>query len=413
MSGRSRPQTASGDPPLPYGRHLIEDDDVAAVAAVLRGSHLTSGPAVEQFEDALARIVGARHAVGCSSGTAALHLALLALEIGPGDAVVVPSVTFVADMNVVRHAGAEVLFADVDPETALMGAENLTDALDRAHGARVKAAVPVHMNGQCSDLRAIAGVAEACGVGVIEDGCHALGARYRTGAGDVAIGGCRDSRMTVFSFHPVKVVAMGEGGAVTTNDATLRERLLRLRNHGLVRETEWLETDALAYDSDGSANPWYYEVPEPGFNYRLSDIHSALGVSQLAKLDRFVERRRRLVDRYDRLLAPLAPLVRPIARNPDCRPAWHLYAVLIDFDAGGVSRAELMRRLGRVGIQTQVHFVPVHMQPYYRRRYGALSLPGAETYYRRCLSLPLFPAMADADVDRVVEALARSLGAPA
>jgi dTDP-4-amino-4,6-dideoxygalactose transaminase len=216
--------------------------------------------------------------------------------------------------------------------------------------------------------------------------------------------------MTVFSFHPVKMIACGEGGMVTTNDSTLANALQRFRNHGMVRDPTLFETRALAFAPDGSPNPWYYEMPEPGFNYRLSDIHAALGLSQLRKLDRFLAQRRALAAHYDRLLARFSPVVRPVARTLHDKPAWHLYVALIDFNAAQVERGSLMRTLRDADIGTQVHYLPLHLQPYYRRRYGVRSLPGAERYYARALSLPLSAAMTTNDVERVVDALAVALG---
>jgi dTDP-4-amino-4,6-dideoxygalactose transaminase len=243
---------------------------------------------------------------------------------------------------------------------------------------------------------------------VVEDAAHAVGTTYG-GNAQAQVGDCRYSRMAVFSFHPVKTIAMGEGGAVTTNDSALRERLTRLRSHGMVRDPATFENRDLAFDADGHANPWYYEMPEPGYHYRATDIQCALGLSQLHKLDRFAERRRHLMARYRDLLAPLAPLVRLAPAPTDCVPAWHLCTLLIDFAAVGTSRAQVMAALRARGIGSQVHYIPVHLQPYYRRRYGELRLPGAESYYARCLSVPLFPGMADGDVDRVVDALATAL----
>ncbi len=392
---------------LPYGRQLVEDDDVAAVAAVLRGDYLTTGPAVRNFEAALAAATGAGHAVACSSGTAGLHLAAMALDIGPGDGVVVPAVTFLATANVVRHVGAEVIFADVDAETGLMGPAELAAAMERAGELDIKAVVPVHLAGQCADPEGIWMMAVDRGFHVVDDACHALGTRY--GGAAVPVGSCRHGTMATFSFHPVKTITMGEGGAVTTNDQAMAERMRRLRSHGMVRDAAMFENTDLAFDAGGAANPWYYEMPEAGLNYRASDIHCALGLSQLRKLDRFVARRRALADRYDALLAPLAPVVRPRKRPSACRPAWHLYVVLIDFAAAGTTRAEVMNRLRNDGIGTQVHYLPVHHQPYYRRRYGHQNLPGSEAYYERCLALPLFPGMEDGDVDGVVSALTEIL----
>jgi len=395
---------------LPYGRQTIEDDDVAAVSEALRSGWLTTGPAVQGFEDALSARVGARFTVACSNGTAALHLAALALDMAPGDRVVVPSLTFLATANGPHHAGAEIIFADVDPETGLMGPDDLAAAFARAdasEGGPVRAAFPVHMNGQCGDLDAIERLCAERDVAVVYDAAHALGTTYRTGGAndERSVGDSRQGTMSAFSFHPVKAIAMGEGGAVTTGDEEIAARLRRLRNHGMSRDASDFQNRNLAFDAAGEPNPWYYEMTAPGFNYRVSDINCALAISQLSKLDRFVARRRALAERYDRLIEELAPMVVPVGRVASCEPAWHLYVVLIDFAAAGTDRAAVMRALNQRGIGTMVHYLPVHLQPYYRDRYGPLDLPGARKYYERALSLPLFPTMADEDIDRVVDAL--------
>lgn len=401
-------------PFLPYGRQLIEEDDVAAVAEVLRGDWLTTGPSVAAFEAALCEVTGAAHAVACANGTAALHLAALALRLAPGDRVIVPSVTFLATANAVRLAGGEVVFADCDADSGLMEAPQLEAAIRQAGAAGagpLKAVFPVHMAGQCTALTDIAELAARHGLAVVDDAAHAIGSRYLTPQGGTQpVGDGRLTAMTTFSFHPVKTIAMGEGGAVTTNDAALAADLRHLRSHGMRREAAEMQNPDLAFDAEGAVNPWYYEMPEIGLNYRITDMQCALGLSQMKKLDRFVARRRALVQRYDAQLAGLAPLVRPIAKSEASEPAWHLYAVLIDFETAGVSRAQVMERLRARGIGTQVHYVPVHLQPYYRQRYGARELPGAERYYARTLSLPLFAAMQDSDVDRVVDGLRAALG---
>ena len=400
-------------PFLSYGRQAIDAEDLAAVAEVLRSDFLTTGPAVPAFEAAVAEAVGAPHAFACSSGTAALHLAALALDLAPGQRVIVPSLTFVATANVVRYAGAEVVFADCDPETALMGPEHLDQALERARAGAagsgaLTAVFPVHMAGQCTAPDEIAGLAERHGLHVVTDACHALGTRYGGADGRaIAVGACRHEDMAVFSFHPLKTVTMGEGGVITTADSETARRLRRLRSHGLEREPAAFVARDDGFGPDGAVNPWYYELQELGFNYRASDIHCALGRSQIEKLSRFVERRRALAARYDSLIARLAPAVRPLGRTPDCRPAWHLYVVLIEFAALGLDRATVMNALREQGIGTQVHYIPVHRQPYYRDRYGVLELPGTEAHYARCLSLPLHPNMTESDVARVVDALAR------
>ncbi len=386
---------------LPYGRHTIEADDIAAVSAVLKSDFLTTGPAVDSFETAFAAATGARHAVALSSGTAALHLATLALGLGPGDAVVVPSITFVATANVAELAGAEVLFADVDAETGLMTPTTLEAALERRGDGAPRAVYPVHLNGQSADMAGIKEVADRHGLKIIEDACHALGGTTH----GHPVGDCVNSDMAMFSLHPVKTIAMGEGGVLTTNDEGLAATLRGLRNHGLVRDAASFENTAMAFDKKGNANPWYYELHAPAFNYRASDIHCALGTSQLTKLERFVDARRKLADSYDEALAPLAPNIRPVSRVNRGTSGWHLYAVLIDFDGIGTERASVMHQLRESGIGTQVHYIPVHRQPYYRERHGNLDLSGADAYYRRCLSLPLYPTMTDADVARVVGAL--------
>ncbi|PGH59337.1 UDP-4-amino-4,6-dideoxy-N-acetyl-beta-L-altrosamine transaminase [Azospirillum palustre] len=408
-----------GDLPfLPYGRQSVDEEDIAAVAAVLRGDWLTQGPAVSAFERALAARVGAVDAVACANGTAALRLAYAALGIGPGDAVVVPSNTFLATASAARHAGAEVAFADVDPDSGLMGVAEAEAALARASraGWRVRALAPVHYAGQTAPMDGLAALAQAEGLALVEDACHAIGTAYSSGGGEVPVGAGRPEveagSLTVFSFHPVKTIAAGEGGAVTGSDPALMARVRRLCNHGMTRTPEpgegFADPDA-ALDAEGNANPWYYEMAEPGFNHRLSDIHAALVLSQLGRLDRFVERRARLMALYAERLAPLAPLVRPPALVPWCRPAWHLCAARIDFAAAGRTRAAVMAGLRALGVGTQVHYIPVHRQPYWRRRYGDLALPGAMSHYAQTLSLPLFPAMADTDVDRVAAALERVL----
>ena len=379
-------------PVLPYGRHTIDENDCAAVLAVLRGECLTQGPAVAAFEAGLAAYLGAAEVVTCSSGTAALHLLMQTLELKPGEAVVIPAITFVATANAVRHAGGEVAFADVNPETGLMTPETAAIALARARqrGWRVRALCPVHLGGHAVDRAALTALADAEGLMVLEDACHALGSRDARGE-RIGNGACP----AVFSFHPVKAIAAGEGGAVATNDPELAQRLRQLRTHGLERD---------------SADPAVYRMDAPGFNYRLSDLHAALGLSQLARLETFVARRRALAACYDQALAPLASVLRTPLRpgGEDC--AWHLYSVRIDFPALGQTRPALMAALRQAGIGTQVHYIPVHTQPYYQQRYGPLFLPGAEGWYAAALSLPLFPALSQSDAARVVAALEMACG---
>lgn len=397
---------------LPYGRQEIDEDDIQAVVEVLRGPYLTTGPAVDAFEQALAETVEAPHAVACANGTAALHMAAMALDIGPGDVVIVPAMTFLATANAVAFAGGTVVFSDVDPDSGLMRPQDLETALERARTLGTPRAVfPVHLNGQCAPMAELAPIARRHGLAIVEDCCHAIGGDIPGPDGESApVGSCAWSDMATFSFHPVKTVTMGEGGAVTTRDPKLAKRLQRLRTHGMVRDPAGFEGSDVPHDADGRVAPWYYEMQELGHNFRASDLQCALGLSQLKKLHRFVSRRRELVERYDAALADLAPLLRPIARRPDGTPGWHLYPVLIDFETLGVDRADLVRALQADGILTQVHYIPVVRQPYWQRTPNAQwSFPGADAYYARVLSLPLFPAMTDADVDRVATALRQQL----
>lgn len=399
-------------PFLPYGRQWVDEDDIAAVTRVLRGDWLTQGPEVGWFERAFAERVGARHAITCSNATAALHVSMLALDLDPDDAVIVPSVTFLATANAVRLAGAQVSFADVDPDTGLMGRTDAEAAIERAHarGWRARALAPVHLGGQTADMAGLHALAVERGLSIVEDAAHAVGSRL-TGANGtlVAVGACDRSDLACFSFHPVKTMATGEGGMVTTNSDDLARRVRAATSHGMTRDPAAFRHAKLALAADGTPNPWYYEMPDTGLNYRLTDMQAALGRSQLAKLDRFIAARQTFVDAYDQDLAPLAPLLRPAGRMPGVDAAWHLYAVLIDFQALGMDRAALMAGLRRDGIGTQVHYIPVHLQPYYRDLYGALDLPGAMGWYQRCLSLPLYPGLSMVDHERVVEALFRYL----
>jgi dTDP-4-amino-4,6-dideoxygalactose transaminase len=269
--------------------------------------------------------------------------------------------------------------------------------------------LPVHLAGQCADMAAIAKVARTHGLAIVEDACHAIGTvECRIDGGEIPVGACAHSDMTVFSFHPVKTIAAGEGGAVTTQNAELAERLRRLRGHGIVRDETLFEDRVEAFEQ-AVVNPWYYEMIELGLNYRLSDINCALALSQMQKLDRFVVIRRALAALYDANFARFAPVLQRTRQRAGCMPAWHLYTVLIDFEAAGVTRGQLMRDLESQGIRTQVHYIPVPRQPYYRKLYGDVALPGADAYYRRTLSLPLYVGMTGQDVERVVETLERHL----
>ena len=344
---------------LPYGRHLIEADDIAAVTEVLTSGHLVQGPKVAAFEASLAERVGAGHVKATSSGTAALHLALTALDVGPGDLCVVPSITFLSTATAARMCGAEVLFADVDPISGLLTPETLKQALTTAAWP-VRVVLPVHLGGRMCEIPALAQLADKAGARLVEDCAHALGSRR----GDERAGDCVHSAAACFSFHPVKTVACGEGGAVTTNDPEMAARIGRLRNHGVTHDPALVVDPELSLDAEGQRLPWSYEQLELGYNYRMTDIEAALGLSQMAKLDRFMARRLKLAKTYDRLLKPLAPVVRAIEVGEGQTPSLHLYAVHIDFEALGKTRDAVMRALAAAGIGTQVHYIPLHRQPY-------------------------------------------------
>lgn len=391
---------------LPYGRQSIDEADVAAVAKALQSDYLTTGPGVGRFEQAFADYVGARYAVASNSGTAALHLACIALGLQKGDAVVVPTLTFLATANAARFCGADVIFADVDADSGRLTAATLEAALARAGSAKIRAVLPVHLNGHCADLTTIRAITEARGIKVIEDACHALGGIHQSGNNSTAkVGACALSELACFSLHPVKTLTTGEGGVTTTNDPHHYKIMQLYRSHGMVRDAADFRHRDLGISPDGQPNPWYYEMQALGWNYRITDFACALGESQLGKLSRFVERRRELTVLYDRLLPDLAPNLKIVPSQPGDNAALHLYAVLIDFAAIGKSRAQVMAELKALGVGTMVHYLPVHQQPYYRDLYGKQDLPGADAYYARQLSIPLYPDMADADVLRVVEAL--------
>lgn len=391
---------------LPYARQAVEDDDIAAVTRVLRGDWLTTGPTVSAFEDALARTVGAAHVVVCCNGTAALHLAYLGLELGPGDALLTTPMTFAATANAARFVGADVLFADIDPVTATIDPAAVARVLDGPDGARIKVVAAVHYAGQPADMPALSALARPRGVKLVEDACHALGGAHADGR---PVGSLGYADLATFSFHPVKPITTAEGGAVTTDDPDLAARVRRFASHGFERRA--MQRPELARTA-GQANPWYYEMQELGFNYRLSDVAAALGLSQLERLAASRARREALALAYDRLLAERLPgKVAPLGRRADTVHGWHLYVVRIPFARLGTDRAAVMTRLKERGIGAQVHYVPVHLHPYYRRHGGWApgAFPNAEAFYEEALSLPLFSGMADGDPERVVDALAEAI----
>ena len=389
---------------LPYARQVVDDEDIEAVVSALRSNYLTTGPYITAFEKKFSEIVGGSETVVCSSGTAALHLACLALNLGPGDLVIVPAITFLATANVVRHVGADVLFSDVDPGSGLMEPKQFEETIGRATKP-IKAVFPVHLGGQTANMSGIAEIADRNKIVVVEDASHAIGASYCLSGKGIPVGSCAYSGMSTFSFHAIKTIAMGEGGAVTTKTTEYADRLRLLRNHGILDQPGEFSNTETAFDNNGEVNPWYYEMHEPGFNYRASDIHCALGLSQLNKMDRFVVRRKKIVSLYDRLIEHLSPVVKPISRSSFCLPAWHLYQVLINFQSLGLTRKQVMIGLREEGVGSQVHYIPVYKQPYFERIYGKTYLEGAENFYENVISLPLFTDMNDDDVSHVINAL--------
>jgi perosamine synthetase len=372
--------------PLPYGRHLIEDDDVAAVAEALRSDWLTTGPRVAELERAFADGVGAAEAVAVSSGTAALHAAVHALGIGPGDEVIVPAITFVATASCVVMEGARPVFADVSPDTMLIDPEHAATLIT----PRTKALFAVDYAGQPCDYDTLEALCREHGIALLADGCHALGARH----GARPVGSL--AAATAFSLHPVKHITAGEGGIVTTNDPDLAARARRFRNHGISRD----HAERAALDT------WAYDVTELGYNYRLTDFQCALASSQLHKLPRFVARRRELAARYDAALAAIDG-VEPLRTRPAAHHSHHLYVVRVAAER----RAAVFDALRGQGIGVNVHYVPVHLHSFYRQRFGTGpgDCPAAEATYARALSLPIFPAMSNDDVTRVVGALSEAL----
>lgn len=379
---------------MPYSRQEISDADVAAVAEALRASHLTQGPLVEQFEADLARFVGARFAVVFNSGTAALHAAYAAVGVGPGSSVLTSPITFVATANASLYLGGSVRFADVEPDSAQIDPNSADDQADRT----VKVLAPVHFGGEVAPIEALAAVAEARHWTIVEDASHALGATYRTSDGaDHQVGACDHSAICCFSFHAVKQITTGEGGAATTNDETLYRRMKRFRTHGITRE---------AGELVGNDGPWYYEQHELGYNYRLTDVQCALGRSQLARYGDWLAARRRVAAWYEERFASIPDAV-PLRRPHGSHGAHHLFVIRVP----PTRRRAIYDELHRRGIGANVHYIPVYHQPFYQRGgFPKTIRSGAEAYYRSALTIPLFPAMTESQVDQVVAGVVAGLG---
>ena len=380
---------------IPYGRQDINEEDIAAVSAVLRSDWLTQGPTIAKFENALAAYVAAGHAVAVANATAGLHIGAIALGLGPGDELWTAPNTFVATSNAALYCGAGVDFVDIDAQTYCLSAPALQRKLEDAEkqGRKLpKVVAAVHFAGQSCDMKAIALLARKYGFKIIEDASHAIGADYLNDK----VGNCAYSDLCVFSFHPVKIITTGEGGAVTTNDPLLATRLAELRAHGVTRDNARMDGE--------SHGPWYYQMIELGLNYRMTDMQAALGLSQMTRLDQFIVRRRYLAGQYDRKLSDL-PVVAP-AQSPNGRSAFHLYPVQVPAN----QRRVVFDKMRMAGIGVNVHYIPVYHQPVYRRLgFNDGYCPNAETYYSRAISLPMFSKMTDQEQDLVVAELAKAI----
>ena len=387
--------------PIPYGRQTITDADIAAVTDVLRSTHLTQGQAVPAFEAAVSERVGARYSVAVNSATSALHIACLALGLGPGDHLWTSPITFVASANCGRYCGAEVDFVDIDPATGLMSVAALAAKLEQAakQGSLPKVVVPVHLAGSSCEMAAIGSLAMRYGFAVLEDASHAIGGQYQ----GEPVGNCRYSSITVFSFHPVKIITTGEGGLAATNDPELAKRMKELRSHGIVREPDRFKQPP--------AGSWMYEQQQLGYNYRITDIQAALGLSQLQRLDKIVAERNRQLKHYGELLSDLPVQLLDIPKA--VLSSVHLAVIRLP-QATSAQHRKIFEGLRTAGIGVQLHYIPVHLQPYYRALgFGRGQFPEAEAYASNAISLPLFPGLSSDDQHRVSATLAEQLKAVA
>ena len=379
---------------IPYGRQDITQTDIDAVVGVLQSDFLTQGPMVPRFEQSVAQHVGATHALAVNSATSALHIACLALGLGPGDRLWTTPITFVASANCALYCGADVDFVDIDPRTYNLCPQALALKLEQAEreGTLPKVVVPVHLCGQPCDMQAIHALSLRYGFKIIEDASHAIGGKYQ---GEF-IGNSRYSDITVFSFHPVKIITTAEGGMALTNDEALANKMALLRSHGITRDPAQMTREA-----DG---PWYYQQIDLGFNYRMTELQAALGVTQMERLDQYVARRHQLARRYDDLLTGL-PVTAPW-QHADSYSGLHLYVIRLQLDKIEKTHRQVFEALRELGIGVNLHYIPVHTQPYYERMgFKPDDFPQSQTYYQEAISIPMFQTMTDEQQDEVIAAL--------
>lgn len=384
---------------IPYGRQSISETDIKAVNEVLGSDFLTQGPMVPKFEAALRDRCGAKFAVAMNSATSALHLACMALGVEPGDRVWTSPITFVASANCARYCGADVEFVDIDPRTFNMSTTRLEAKLIAAEraGSLPKVVIPVHLSGQSCDMSAIHELANKYGFAIIEDASHAIGGTYK----NVPVGSCQYSDITIFSFHPVKIITTGEGGMALTNDKGLANSMARLRTHGISRDSAEMQSTA--------AGPWYYEQLELGFNYRLTDIAAALGLSQFQRIDNFLSRRHEIAKLYDEVFTNTS--VKRPWQHPDSFSAFHLYIARVDFASRGTTQKAVFDELHANGIMVNLHYIPVYRQPYYQQfGYSNSDYPESEKYYAEAISLPMYPDLSVAEQSFVAKSLLAAIG---
>lgn len=368
---------------LAYGKQTVDDEDIDAVVKILKGDYLTTGPVTAKFEDKIAKYVGAKYGVAVSNGTAALHMACVAAGIGPGDEVLVPAITFAASANCVLYCGGTPVFIDIDPKNYNIDINNIEQKITK----NTKAIIPVDFTGQSVDIDKIMEIAEKYNLIVIEDGAHSLGSEYK----GRKVGS--KAHMTEFSFHPVKPITTGEGGIIVTNDEELYKKMLRFRTHGITRDREFMVDDH---------GPWCNEQLELGYNYRITDIQCALGMSQLKKIDKFINRRREIIKKYNEAFKEMQEIQIPYEEQFS-KSGWHIYIIALNLDKLKVTRKEVFSALSKENIGVNVHYLPVYLHPYYREKgYNKGLCTEAEDLYERIITIPLFPSMCDKDVDDVI-----------